>query len=194
MSKKDVFFSGCLVCLLAACEPIALSESAPSVTHSSAEASNQEVDWTVFFRPWENGCLEQPLELENFFKGLFRRELILPSSYRPGVLSSVNSVYKQIEGQDGYWLHTVQIKGSYYGMPVSQVGGYAGVDNDFQGYFLELAVPLTAAKAKLANQNVEYRAPSGEYMHEFSEIYGQASVDGLNGDLSTTVISCDLSL
>lgn len=190
MSKKRCIFSGCLVCLLAACEPIALSESAPSVTHSSAEASNQEVDWTVFFRPWENGCLEQPPELENFFSALPQREIVLPPHYRPGVRSSVDSVHEQAEGLDEYWQHSIAISGHYYGMPVSRVGRYAGVENGIGGYFLELAVPLDRAKAKLADQNVEYRAPVNEYSGDFGESYGRPTVDG---DAQTTVISCDLS-
>lgn len=191
INKKHIpFFSACLACLLSACEQSAAPEPAASVARSAEQAVSREVDWTALFRPWEHGCLDQPPELEQFFRALPQREIVLPPSYRSGVRASVDSVHEQAGGQDEYWQHSVSISGHYYGMPVSRVGSYAGVENGIRGYFLELAVPPATAKAKLAEQQVEYRAPAGEYSDDFGETYGQATVDG---DAQTTVISCDLS-
>lgn len=152
------------------------------------------VDWTPFFKAWENGCdagKEETALRKNLFKyntakkrDVFQR-LDLPAKYAQTTGKPLINRKQNPDGTDIVSIAYIPIKnGTYYGIPIAGVEYGVGEENGISYRILTFNAPYATVKSKL--KSVKYRA---EVVQEMDMEF-RAS---LEKDKTQAMLICDAS-
>ncbi len=146
------------------------------------------VDWTPFFKSWEQGCNfgkdEAALKM-NLFKGNTFNRLVLPVKYATAVGKPTVSRKQDKDGTNKVNIAYIPIKnGSYYDLPISAIEYTVGADNGINYRIMTFEAPHAAVRTKL--KSVKYKA-------EVSEEMGTSYQASLDKQKTKAVLLCDAS-
>lgn len=147
-------------------------------------AAASTVDWTPFFKPWENACdlSNQNIMLkhiapryESFYKSdqykgktlpFESGSIVLPNAYKLFVDSDLKTEFYDINGissgevftkDSSYFDAYFNVVGTYYGMPVKKIGLAGGIANGIYSPYFVVDVPLDEARRKVrANTKITF--------------------------------------
>lgn len=155
----------------------------------SSASHASEVDWTPFFKSWEDGC-RQSEDFRAFIRGMARSEgdsdfftlgeVVLPEGYAEAV-GDLSLVHQERE----YSHFSLEVKeGSYYGVGVNEIVAYLGNRTGIATFLVELDVPYEEVSNALSH--VEY-----SMVEEYSYAYGAEFVKSRS--TGNAMLMCDKS-
>lgn len=142
------------------------------------------VDWTPFFKPWENACdlSKQDIMLkrmtpnyDSFYKSNTYKDnklpfkpgtIALPNAYKLFVDSDLKTGFYDINGissgstftkKSSYFDAHFNVVGTYYGMPIKKIGFAGGIANGIYSPYFVIDKPVDEVRRKLrANTKITF--------------------------------------
>lgn len=147
------------------------------------------VDWTPFFKSWEQGCnfgKDEAALKQNLFKSNKFNRLVLPAKYAASAVKPTVSRKQDKDGLNKVNIAYIPIKnGTYYGLPISAIEYTVGADNGINYRIMTFEAPHAAVRAKL--KSVKYKA-------DVSEEMGTTFQASLDKQKTKAVLLCDASV